>query len=147
MKKIISIVIVAFMLTTSISFAGPNNDSLTSLKELNEISSDIGLVLRNIVKCGYDKNNENKTLNHNRGIVKEILSRSFNNYNASGSDLIANREASQIINIASLYAQVINSLAIYLEDTENNESYLFNAIAEYNNAITATEEFNNMLKR
>lgn len=146
MKKIISLTIVAIMLMTSVSFAQPNNDTITSLKELTEINNDIGIVIRNILTCGYDVNSENQTLTYNRGIVKQVLGRSYSNYNQYGSDLIENREATSLIYIASLYALSINGLSIYLEDTEKNEKYLFDAITQYRDANIALLEFKTSIK-
>lgn len=148
MKKI-SVVLIFIMMCTSITFAEsrPKKETIKSLNELSQIDNDLHVIIDNIISNKFDINKEKDSLAFVRSRLGEVISINYTYYNSKDLDLLNNRESAVMIYIASLYGLTVNGLLLYLEDTDHNDAFLIDAIAEYKSGNTALSTANGYVNK
>ncbi|MGL5714582.1 MAG: hypothetical protein ACRCX2_16295 [Paraclostridium sp.] len=150
MKKVLCSVLTIIFLTSSISFAQPSQGTTASIKSLEMVNNNLGIIVKNIISRTYEDESIKKDLKYNSSLLETIYNDTLFEYKEDlknkDKTTLQKRVEGTVFYIASLYSLSINGIALYLEDKSANESFLLDAISEYREGGIALSVLKNFLK-
>lgn len=146
MKKVLSITLITLLLSTTISFCQPSNNTIASVKDLNMVEDNLGIIIKNILLGEYDEVAIRKSLRFNESILQNIYNNTIIEYKADKAPL-KRREDVSILYISALYKLSINALDLYLDDKNMNDMFLLDSISEYREGNQILNIFKETLRK
>lgn len=140
MKKIFIVTLIAVsIIGTQISFAQTENQTVKLTQELMRINDDLSLAFSSILSGNPDVDRLKKDLNFTKTRLNAVI-REVQDTIKSSDSLLKERELRTIQYLAINNLLSTNGLLLFLEDTNNNQNFLLDAITSYNEGLRILEE-------